>query len=210
MTQTAHFWDKLAEGYAKSPIRDQESYEYTLGRTRSYLSPEDAVLEIGGGTGSTALLLAPYVAHITGTDISPKMTHIATEKAQAQGSGNADFRVQSAREAVADASRYNVVLAFNILHLTEDSAALLARLSAELKPGSLFISKTPCLSEPSIGAKRHLFRLLIPLLRAIGKAPFVKRFSFADLEAEILAAGFEIVETDSRPAMSRYIVARRP
>ena len=57
MHKTAKFWDKAAAKYAKSPIEDIEAYNYTIGRTRSYLSPTDRVLEVGCGTGSTALLL---------------------------------------------------------------------------------------------------------------------------------------------------------
>ena len=58
MQETMKFWDGIAEKYAKRPISDMAAYEYTLGRTRSYLKPEDQVLELGCGTGSTALLLA--------------------------------------------------------------------------------------------------------------------------------------------------------
>ena len=58
MQQAETFWDGAAENYAKSPIRDVEAYNYTLERTRTYLSPTDKVLEVGCGTGSTALLLA--------------------------------------------------------------------------------------------------------------------------------------------------------
>ncbi|MCG8445153.1 MAG: class I SAM-dependent methyltransferase [Hyphomicrobiales bacterium] len=55
------------------PVRDVEAYEYTLERTRSYLAKTGRVLELGCGTGSTALLLAG----ITGNDISPNMIGIA-------------------------------------------------------------------------------------------------------------------------------------
>ena len=54
----------FAPKYAKSPIKDVPAYEYTLGRTRSYLKPTDAVLELGCGTGGTALKLADAVAHL--------------------------------------------------------------------------------------------------------------------------------------------------
>ena len=209
MTQTAQFWDKLAVKYAAQPIKDTDAYEYTLGRTRSYLTANDHVLEIGGGTGSTALRLAKDVAQMTGTDISAEMTRIATEKAAAEGVQNTVFRVMSAAEAVQLAEDYQVVTGFNILHLTENMEKVLETLSQKLAPGSLLITKTPCLGEPSIGVKRFLFRALIPVLRLVGKAPPVRFLSFQELEAAITWAGFDIIESGSHPALSRFIVARK-
>lgn len=209
MTQPAKFWDKHAEKYAASPIKDQDSYDYTLSRTASYLGLDDTVLEIGCGTGATALLLAEGAGQITGTDISPKMIEIANQRAREAGAENTTFEVKSAVQALQDAGGFNAVLGFNLFHLTEDFETLLAGLHDTLAPGALFISKTPCLAEPSIGFKRFLFRMLVPLMRAVGFAPFVRCFSFAELEEMITDAGFEIIETSSFPAMSRYIVARR-
>ena len=209
MTETAHFWDNIAEKYAANPIKDPDAYEYTLGRTRSYLTPNDRVLEIGGGTGSTALNLAGDVAEITGTDISPEMTRIARGKATAQEIGNATFKVQSAMDAARSANQYDVVMGFNILHLTQDMEGVLNTLSRELAPGSLLITKTPCIGDPSLGLIRFVFRAMIPLMQLIGKAPFVRYLTHQELEAAITWAGFRIIETATNPKMSRYIVARK-
>ena len=51
--QAVQFWDKIAPKYAADPIKDMESYELTLNKTRGYLRPSDQVLEIGAGTGSS-------------------------------------------------------------------------------------------------------------------------------------------------------------
>ena len=209
MTNAASFWDKAAPKYVKSPIRDMEAYEYTLGRTRSYLTAQDRVLEVGCGSGSTALLLAPNAAKITGTDVSPVMVGIADEKAEADGATNVSFEVATARQSAQSALGYDAVLGFNIFHLTPDFDAILSDLHKNLAPGALFISKTPCLGEPSIGLKRFAFRAMIPVMRLFRMAPFVRFFSFAELEGKIQAAGFDLVEVSSFPAMSRYIVARR-
>lgn len=209
MIDTARFWDRLAAKYAAAPIRNQEAYEYTLERTRSYLSKTDKVLEIGSGTGTTALELAGDVAEFSGTDISPEMTRIALEKAQEQQADNLHFQVRSAYDAVRGAAGMDVVMGFNILHLTDDPEGILKALSRELPPGSLLITKTPCLGEPSIGFKRFLFRMIVPVMQVFGKAPGLRYLSFRELEAMIADAGFKIIETGSYPAMSRYIVARR-
>ena len=209
MTKTSTFWDKRAEKYAASPIKDMAAYEYTLERTRSYLGAGTRVKEIGCGTGSSALRLADGVREIVGTDISPQMVKIARQKAASQGAGNVRFEVAGARSAAAGVEGFDAVLGFNIFHLTENAEALFRILHDRLAPGALFISKTPCLADPSVGIKRHLFRGMIAAMRLVGLAPFVRRFSFAELESAIERAGFEIVETGSFPAMSRFIVARR-
>jgi len=185
------------------------AYEFTLERVRSYLTPQTRALEIGCGTGSTALLLAADLGQITSTDISPEMVRIATQKAAEQGVQNVTFQVADGQQAAGQAEGSDVVLGFNIFHLTENPEQIFRRLHAQLAPGALFISKTACLAEPSIGLKRFAFAALIPVMRLVGFAPYVGRLTFARLEKMIENAGFEIVETGSFPAMSRFIVARR-
>ncbi|MEM9262716.1 MAG: class I SAM-dependent methyltransferase, partial [Pseudomonadota bacterium] len=98
----AAFWSKTSRKYAASPIRDLDGYNNTLARTKSYLGHDDAVLEIGCGTGSTALLLAPFVGHITATDFSPGMIDIAKEKLAAEALGNVTFKVEDVLEYSSD------------------------------------------------------------------------------------------------------------
>ncbi|MEM9841084.1 MAG: SAM-dependent methyltransferase, partial [Pseudomonadota bacterium] len=64
MPDKAKFWDRIAEKYARQPISNQKAYEIKLDLTREYFTPQSNVLEFGCGTGSTAILHAPYVAHI--------------------------------------------------------------------------------------------------------------------------------------------------
>ena len=78
-----------------------------------------------------------------------------------------------------------------------------------LKPGGLLISKTPCLAEMNA-----LIRFAVPVMRAIGKAPYVSFFSAAQLEAEIARMGFSIIERARHGSGRRdpriFIVARKP
>jgi len=209
MTDTARFWDRSAKKYASAPIKDIPAYEYTLDRTRSYLMPTDRVLELGCGTGSTGLLLAGAVAQYHGTDISPEMIRIARDKAAAEAVDNITFTAATAQEGMVAAGPVDVVLALNLLHLLRDVEDLFDRIHAALPPVGYFISKTVCLAEPSIGVRRFAFRAMIPLMRLVRLAPFVRSFRFDGLENSIEAAGFEVIETSTGPAMSRYIVARK-
>lgn len=193
MVNSVRFWDKLARKYAASKISDMAGYEKSLERTRHYLRPDHRVIEYGCGTGSTALRLAPSVAHIQAIDSSAEMIAIAREKAAAEGCKNASFDTATPEQALQqiqpDAGRYDAALAFNLLHLVEDRPGVLAAIAQGLKPGGIFISKTPCLTEINI-----FIRAIIPLAQMIGKAPYVSTFSAEQLEQELQAAGFEIVE----------------
>lgn len=211
MKTDAPFWDKIAPKYAQNPIRDVAAYRQALARTCSYLKPDDRVLELGCGTGSTAIELASQVAEITVSDLSQGMLAIARERAASAGVGNMQFHQGSVAQA--PEGTYDVVLAHNLLHLLPDLQAALALVSARLPKGALFISKTPCLGQSRGSAKYWLFKVMIPVMRLLGKAPTspVHFFDIPSLEAAIEAAGFELVETGNYPVSTpgRYIVARR-
>lgn len=212
MQNAAQFWDKAASKYAKSPIADIDAYSYTLDRTRSYLSSKDTVLEVGCGTGSTALLLARDTGHITASDVSGNMIRIGSQKAQDQAIKNVEFVQSDLLDIAVDGGPYDAVLAFNILHLLEDTSAAIAHINNLLKPGGTFISKTVCQSRSGTPIKFQLMMMILPLMQRIGKAPFVKLMEIKELEDIVTSGGFKIVETGSYPASppSRYIVARKP
>jgi len=211
MTDQAKFWDKTAEKYAQDAIADMDGYTYTLKRTQSYLSKSDTVLEMGCGTGSTALLLAEHVGHITGSDISPNMIRIAKDKVEAGRATNVDFVVGDVFDPANDVGPFDAVLAHNLLHLVEDLPASLTRIHGLLKPGGLFISKTFCVDPAHLTAKIRMMRAILPVMQMVGKAPFVAFMTSTDYELQITRAGFKIIETGNYPAHEprRYVVARK-
>ena len=101
-----------------------------------------------------------------------------------------------------------MVLAFNLLHLIDDRRAALEGAHRLLKPGGLFISKTPLLKEMN-----PLIRAAIPLMQALGKAPHVAAFNASELEGDLIAAGFAIIERDRHGSGAKdpraYLVAVR-
>ncbi|MFW2541469.1 class I SAM-dependent methyltransferase [Primorskyibacter sp. 2E107] len=198
----AAFWDRIAPRYATRKLDNPQAWEATLDRCRHWLRPEATALELGCGTGSTALRLADAVAAYTATDLSGAMIRIAQSKGAPP---NLQFMHVDAADALAPGM--DTVLAFNLLHLVPDLPTFLHRIHAALPPGGLFLSKTPCL-----GHKVWL-RPLIALLRCFGKAPpGIQYFTTRALDDLIRDAGFEIVETGDYPASlpNHFIVARKP
>lgn len=203
--QDADFWNAIADKYFRSPIADEAAYQEKLEITRRYLSSEDRLLEVGCGTGGTAIAHAPYVAHVDGVDISPRMIEHAWSRLQENPVENVSFEVASLEEVSAE-TPYDVVLAMSLLHLLRNREAALARIRSLVKPGGYFVSSTACL-----GDRMGFMRLILPLMRLFGAAPWVAVFKEADLRAEIESAGFEVIERLRPETMTAatFFVARR-
>jgi SAM-dependent methyltransferase len=188
----ARFWDRISRKYARDAIADQGGYERTLDRTRALLKPDDRVLELGCGTGTTALRLAGDVRSYLATDLSAGMIEIAREK-----------------QSVSAVGRFNAVLGFNYLHMVRDVPGTLRRIHTLLAPGGLFISKTPCLGDMN----PLLSLVLLPAMRAIGKAPYVSVFRQAELCRLVSSAGFDLIATENHASRGNdrrpCIVARK-
>lgn len=196
------FWNRIAGRYAARPIKDVAAYEAMLADVASRLKPSDRVLEIGCGTGGTAIRLAPGVAHWTATDFSSEMIEIARAKPAGE---NLSFVVSDARNAF-DHGPFDAICAFNVLHLMEEPPATLDQIFANLKPGGLLISRTWCFAD--MGLK---LRALFSLLRAVGMFPAVTPYTVSQLRHAILNAGFEIVDDRifGKYWQNPYIIARK-
>jgi ubiquinone/menaquinone biosynthesis C-methylase UbiE len=206
----ARFWDRIAHKYAADPIADMAGYEATLRRVQGLLSAEQDVLEIGCGTGTTALRLAPCTRRLLATDVSVNMIAIAREKLAAQPTPQLSFAVADADAPVAGRQACDAVLAFNLLHLVSDLDRALAQVVQALRPGGLLISKTACIAEMN----PLIPWLALPLMRAIGKAPHVLCFDADALQAAIARQGMEIVSVERHGTRGKdirvFIVARKP
>ena len=187
MAQPSQFWDRHAKGYAKRPVADQAAYEKKLQVTQDYLKPDMEVLELGCGTGTTALIHAPFVRHIRAVDISGKMLEIARAKAESGGIGNVTFEQSSIDELNAEDASYDAVMGHSILHLLENKEGVIDRVYRMLKPGGVFVTSTVCL-----GGTLPVLRAILPIGRFLGLLPLVKFLTADELEADLADAGFQI------------------
>jgi SAM-dependent methyltransferase len=196
------FWNRFARRYAARPIKDIAAYEALLVDAASRLQPTDRVLEIGCGTGGTAIRPAGGVRSWTATDFSCEMIGIARGK---PGPGNLHFVVTAADDDL-DGGPFDAVCAFNVLHLVKDIRATLPHLHCQLKPGGLLISKTWCFADLPLA-----LRALFAGLRTFGLFPTAASLTGEQLRCAIRETGFAI--EDERVFGSRlqnaYIVARR-
>lgn len=206
----ARFWDRMAVRYAADPIADMAGYEATLRRVQGLLSADQDVLEIGCGTGTTALRLAPFTRRLKATDVSAGMIAIAREKLAAEPVPQLSFAEADAETPVAGQGPYDAVLAFNLLHLVTDLDRALELAMRALRPGGLLISKTACIGEMN----PLVPYLALPLMRAVGKAPPVLCFDADALRSAIARQGMDIVAVERHGTRGKdirvFIVARKP
>lgn len=201
----ARFWDRKAEGYAKSPIADLPAYEKKLLVTREHLRPDMKLLEVGCGTGTTALIHAPHVAHIRATDLSSQMIAIAKKKAADEGIDNVTFEQASIASLEAEDGAYDAILAMSILHLLEDRRGALEKLHRLLAPGGKLFTSTPCLSDGMAWVG-----WIAPFARLLGFFPYVECFSEQTLMDDLAATGFEVdYKWKPGPKKALFTIARR-
>lgn len=204
MNQTEKFWDKTANKFDK---RAKHFEQPPIEKTKQYLNAKDIVLDYGCATGTITYEIAGSVNKILGIDFSSKMIDAANGKSVEQKLENIEF----ARSTIFD-KRYNqgsfdAVLAFNILHLTENTEKVLQRINELLKPGGMVISTTACMGEHTF--INFLQFLIFKPLAGLGIVPYMKIFKISELEGLMINSNFKIIETKRLNRASNYFIAAR-
>jgi ubiquinone/menaquinone biosynthesis C-methylase UbiE len=206
-SRDAKIWNRFAGGYAKSPIKDEESYQKKIAMTREYFTPDTTVLEFACGTGGTSLLHAPYVKSIYAIDVSSEMIKIAKEKQREQdGTDNVTFEAMGIDRLNVPDESYDVVMGHSILHLLPQKDETIRKVHQLLKPNGVFVSSTICLAE---SAPSGLSWIAGPLA-SLGVIPRVHFFTKDELKESLVGAGFEI-EKEFHPGKDKavFYIARK-
>lgn len=204
MKDPRKFWNKLAPRYAKSPVRDEKIYQQKLEITQSYFRPDWSVFEFGCGTGSTAIVHAPYVKQILATDISDEMLAIAEQKTQAQGITNIGYQQGTLESLSLNPESFDAVLGLNILHLLPNVDETIKRVHQLLKPGGIFVSSSALMRDVAL----H-WRMLIPVMQLIGLAPQIAHFNKDELIGKLTQNGFAIDHEWQPAKASLFVIARK-
>ena len=201
------FWTLFARRYAASPVADPAAYAQKLALTTRYLDASMRLLEVGCGTGSTALYHAPRVARVDGVDYAGRMVEIAREKAAEAGIGNAHFRRAGLDELrLPEDGPYDMALALSLMHLLPDPEAGLRKLVSLVRPGGHVVSSTVCIGEMPGWVPR-----LLPLAGRTGLIPRVSPLTRDGMRAMHEAMGLTVVEDfrqKSEPVV--FLIARVP
>lgn len=205
MSDPTRFWDRISARYARQPVADKVVYARKLAQTQERLKPDWEMLEIGCGTGTTAITHAPYVKQVRAVDFSKKMLAHGQDRAAREGVRNVQFDCASLDDI--DTSKpYDAVLMLSLLHLVPDWQGALDKAWALTRPGGIFVSSTACMAAMPLP-----LRLVLPGLAKFGLVPRISSFTADELAAAITARGFEIEERwQPGPRAAVFIIARRP
>lgn len=205
LERDVRFWNRSAAKYSRSKIGDQEAYQRKLTLTQALFTPEMKVLEFGCGTGSTAIIHAPFVKHYHATDVSSAMLEIAKNKVDATDIENLQFEKATLDDIAQSGDKFDAVLGMSILHLVDDMKSAVQQAYNVLEPGGAFVSSTVCMSNSF-----WFMRPFVPLGRFFGWLPLVRFFSRKTLESTITQAGFTIEESwQPKKLAAVFIIARK-
>jgi len=207
MPESDKFWDKTARRYAKGPISDEETYQKKLAETQSFFRPDMRIVELGCGTGTTAIHHAPHVHHIDAIDISENMLEIGRGKAREAGIDNITFTRGTLADFNADGASLDAVLALSVIHLLPDRQAVFAEVARILKSDGIFVSSTACLGHSFL----RFIKLVAPLGKMMGLMPDVFILTEDELANEVTRAGFTIERqwNHGKNGIAVFMIARK-
>ncbi len=168
------------------------------------------VLDVGTGTGDTALMLAHRVGptgEVVAIDVAPSMVHAAADAARKSGLTNVKTAVMDLGAPFGDVGSFDAVVARKVLMFVDDVAGALARIRAVLRPGGRLaaavwddLEENPFNAIPIRAVRKR---------REIPSPPpeVVKAFSLSngvELRRTFEGAGFASVVVERVPSLREY------
>lgn len=205
MNKSEKFWDRSADTYDREEKKDEQTYIKIIEKTKKYLQISEIVLDYACGTGTIDIEIAGDVKEIRAIDMSSKMIDLAKRKTGERKIENIDYMQATIYDERLKRESFDVITAFTILHLVEDTPKVIKRINELLKPRGLFISSTPCMGEKKFSST------LLSLVSKIGLVPAIRSFKFSELENSIVNGNFKIVEIECLRQSSQqyFIVAKK-
>ena len=206
MNKSEKFWDNRAKEYDRQDKKWELSYNKAVENTKKHLNREDIVLDYACGIGTITNEIAKNVKEVLAVDISSKMIDVARRNASKLNVENVKYEKSIIFDESYKEESFDVITAFNILHLLEDSKEVIQRINELLKTGGLFISETPCMGE-----KKSLLGTFLSLLSKLRIVPYLNSLKFNELEDLLTERKFQIIETEDlqQKQTNYFIVAKK-
>ena len=179
------FWDKVAGLYdLVEGILNGKVYRGTGKAVAEEIAPDDYVLECACGTGAISVFVAPACARLTATDFSKGMLKRAKKKAGRFP--NTEVMEADMMQLEFPDSKFDKVIAGNVIHLLDDPKAAVKELARVCKPGGKVIIPT------YINATGGKTRKMAALFGKAG-AGFKRQFDLESYQRFFLEAGYKDV-----------------
>ncbi len=206
MDKSEKFWDSRADKYEEGYRKYEPNFIKTLEKTKKHLTKEDIVLDFACATGVIACDISYHVNRVHGIDISSNMIDLARINKKDSGAENITFERATIADIQNKNGSYDVVLAFNIIHLLKHTPEVIQQFNELLKPGGLLITTTPCRT-----GKTSFSNILLFFLSKAGIVPYLKMFKPTELEKLIINGNFQLIESENLNGTppNHFIVAKK-
>jgi ubiquinone/menaquinone biosynthesis C-methylase UbiE len=137
-TQVQDYFSRTAESYVASfSHRSGDDLQRLI--ELGEWNPQLQALDIATGGGHTALAVAPLVAQVTVTDLTPRMLEKARDFILAQSVTNALFQVADAEQLPFSSESFDRITCRIAPHHFPDISQFVQEVARVLKPGGIFL-----------------------------------------------------------------------
>lgn len=136
------FWDKIASLYDAAQLFNRSVNKRAAAEVESEIKPGMTVLDCAAGTGMLSLAAAKNAKHVVCTDCSKPMLIRAMKKARQERVHNISFARRDICNLKDPDSKYDAVIAGNVLHLLDDPEKAVSELIRVTKKGGKIILPT--------------------------------------------------------------------
>ncbi len=152
------------------------------------------VLDVGCGVGTLGFYLAGKGMNVSCYDISPRAISIANQYKEKSGLKNIEFKNKDVQQQKF-IKTYDLVICTEVIEHLKSDDKMLVTIYKALNKGSFLLLSTPSVNAP-------LFRLGL-LSEFDFNVGHLRRYKLEELEEQIKAAGFSIIESNKVESVVR-------
>jgi len=183
---------RSAELYAASPVHARGAdLEVVVRFARPELT--DVALDVSTGAGHTALALAPHVARVVATDLTPEMLEVARRLAAERGVENVEFQEADVRALPFPDACFDVVTCRTAAHHYPELAGPLREMARVLGPGGrLVVSDT-------VSPADEVADRFVNALETLRDSTHVRDWTVAEWQEAFAASGLTLENYEEMP-----------